>query len=458
MKMMRKILLGLVVIVAVTLIGVTSALYWAVKNPESAWRFAQQFLPSDLSMSWQKLDVSLARLSGLNFKFDLEFQGLKIKKTNNPYLEIPLDKLRAVGSVYFWSPVQNVMLDEFELSASDLLRIEYEKSAEQQEKSPYQRAQTIAQTLGDLRQILKFKKFKVEVKTLEMNRSPSPLRISFRAENTLSRANSLRVQTLLQKESPSDIEMHIIGVLDLENYESEQSLFEGVVTIRSDKFKTRQTLRLRARNHEVNLDFQGRAQFQKYVAYPKGQLVVRSKGTDLKVEVPSILGSRGALASFRDLHGNFFLPFEEDQMWSSQPTTYKINVPIALFFIDDDMKPPLEKYCQCRIPEVLNAEVVGKVWMAVLMSKPAQETSLLTARVRVESIKNKLLEGTLEAVLEIRKKEERLSYFPRLQAQAHIQSFRGLRNFLDAKNVLIPAPFDILQGEVHLEANDPIRV
>jgi hypothetical protein len=55
------------------------------------------------------------------------------------------------------------------------------------------------------------------------------------------------------------------------------------------------------------------------------------------------------------------------------------------------------------------------------------------------------------------KKGHDLFYLPNLKFLAVVHSFQGIRKFLDAKNVLIPAPIDILDGTIQIKADGPVE-
>jgi hypothetical protein len=71
-------------------------------------------------------------------------------------------------------------------------------------------------------------------------------------------------------------------------------------------------------------------------------------------------------------------------------------------------------------------------------------------------VQNKLIEVDAKADLELEKQDTEFFYNPRLDARLTLLSFQGLRQFLEARHLLIPAPLHVLDGQVVLKANGPV--
>ncbi len=193
----------------------------------------------------------------------------------------------------------------------------------------------------------------------------------------------------------------------------------------------------------------------KIKAQPKMVLTLNQTEGLLKVET-SVKGLPGPLVNLDNIQAELRQPFDKGYAWSARPAIFKIWGPVDLFFIDKDMRPPLEKSCRCKIPEKLVVTYEGRAWFEPMLSQPASPANVLESKLSVEGVDNKLLNLNLNAHLKVNKHRDQWIIEPRLDSVATVQSFQGLRQFLDARNVMIPAPLDVLDGKVILSAKGAV--
>jgi hypothetical protein len=127
-----------------------------------------------------------------------------------------------------------------------------------------------------------------------------------------------------------------------------------------------------------------------------------------------------------------------------------------LFFIDKDMRPPIEKSCRCKIPEKLYTEIEGRFYPEFLLNESTERRPIADTNLKIEGLDNKLFTANLAAHVKVDKQSKNWIVNPRFDSQIEVRSFQGLRQFLDAKNIIVPSPIDVLDGTIKVSARGDV--
>ena len=88
-KILKRIFLTFLLIDFILVLVIGGVLIWTLKHPRETWQFIEtRVLPKDVKVTWQKMDFTGAKESGLNFFFDWDVRGLLITR-QNPAWRIP---------------------------------------------------------------------------------------------------------------------------------------------------------------------------------------------------------------------------------------------------------------------------------------------------------------------------------------------------------------------------------
>jgi hypothetical protein len=459
LKITMLTLLILVGTLVATLAGV-GVYVWT--HPKETWELVQQhFLPEDLKITWQDLDVRLRRVQGLEFSMEGRIEQLSVVKVS-PSIDIPVDHLH-------WRFILNPLAKKNILVIQDIdvdARQDMKFTAGPPDDSPSEQNpfEKVESYLNLLRKSEKFKiqNFNVHVEKFIFT--------SFTGASTEIVANLVRSQKTRQDvidfnlavQLPGDAPAKIAaqGNLNLDRFSTDLPFLNSQIQVSGWGVETQQKLLLQTEGGDTLLRSTGS------VVYKKDKIKLditpdlwaRIKPSEaifvLKVNAH---GLPGPYVKIQGLEARLTIPFAEGTMWSDQASVFSVALPLQLFFIDKNLKPPLEKACECKIPETLKAELTGKTWFRELLGHPRERKPVLESKFHLESLKNKLVSVDLSAEMNILKKSREYFLEPRLDSHVVLHSFRGLRNFLDAKNILIPAPFDVLDGTIDLTAAGPIN-
>jgi hypothetical protein len=456
------------VVVASVVLGVG---LWVYFYPGDAWHFAERhILPKDLKISWQSLDVDLDMVGWKSWELKWNVQRLNVQK-GAPRVNAPLEEVSgAVG----------ISLKPFQFTVHDFIikgdqKIQFYSSPSAQpapEQNYYEMMKTALNYLNKAKRMAYVEQVHVDVARFEYfaEKNPVPIVAALKMAKAPRPEENIDFTVKVSKvtkdidtvDLSGQIEMAKFNPSDKETGARMQPFLNALMNISGARLKVKVPLEFAYYNERGELRSNTSIRFQTekrlLVADPKIQAKMGPDEIDLRIETP-VTGIPGPVARIANMVATFRIPLQSGEEWSPKPTDFKISAPIALYFIDANMRKPFEKSCQCLIPEKLMADLEGKVWLRSILDAKARSKPILDARVGLQSVKNKLLSMSLGGNLKIRRDEKReMIYEPVLDSELTIHSYQGIRQFLDAKNVLIPAPFDVLEGTLHLRAKGPIGI
>jgi hypothetical protein len=471
-KILKRILLGLLSLLLVLVLVFAGVVTWVLKNPEAAWKLAEKhFFPEDLKITWQNIDFTTKHVSGLNFDVDWTVGGLNIQK-GTPFLAVPVKNIHLLISLFPKGTDKKFILHTVQVNAPDTIKVRLVKPPQKEpEQNPYQTAR------GILSKVEKFSKWAaiddIDVAVADVqfsnsenavgkNSEPAPIRFSFEGhqhgKKDPEQVLHFETKVLLLAEKP--VGVRASGELKLPAMGSGKPFLEAKIQFHGSGVTTEQSISFVSYEEKVLLQSAGEINY----AAEKIHLVVNPR---LSVKLSKDQAVTELAAQFSGLPGpvvkvdrfklSLKTPLEKDLLWSEKPSEFVASAPIALFFVTPDMRKSLEKSCECRIPEVLQFELKGKTWLANALAEPAETKPVLDSALSVESVHNKLLSVDLAAKMKIDKKSHQYQLTPALDCEASINSFQGLVHLLEARNVLVPAPFNLLNGTIKLSSHDLVK-
>jgi hypothetical protein len=456
-RWVKKIFLSLLGIVFSTVLIMASVLVWTLKNPEPAWKWAEaHFFPDDLKITWQDISFSVRPQQNWNFAIDWKIQGLQVQKSH-PMISLPIDAIGLNLDLDWKRQPRLLVFHRFHLQASEDLRFSpVQEKSQEPTPDPFEQAENILSKIRLLQKWVHFEQIHISIPNLEL---PS-LTISLSADqkNALEAASLKSLVNLsLEKEK---FRITFGGDLWL-NSEDSRTLLSGNLKLNGLGLDSTQAIEIRAHSKRLVLNAQGPATYQlasnaRLKLKPELQVELKPDSAEVQL-LGEVQGIPGPLARIQNLNAQATIPFEKARLWAKQASRFAISAPLELFFIDAKMRKPFEASCRCKIPETLKFEAQGSAWLSHLLSPTEKRETVLDANMSLESLENRLLLLHFKSHLKMEKENTDLFYLPALEASAKIQSFQGLRQILDAKNILVPAPFDILDGPLALEINGPAR-
>lgn len=458
MRFLKTLLLGILSLSAILTTVLVLLGIWIWADPQRAWRVVEKrLLPADLSITWHDLDFAARAESLTRWHFHLAIVELNLNKTA-PALHIPLEKLAVDLSIRFFSPSYEIALQSLELIGRQpiVLSLPAKPSSTSEPQGPAQWLPQVRHTLDQMQKHLHAGRLDVHLPDLKVLWSPEQSAKASVQITKLADREQIDFALTAQEILPALSQIDFQGQLQLEPG-ADNAFLTSHIRVRGPQVKLAGQLTSRFQAPEMVAHFKGTLHAGKTIeARPQVQLAMGPKQAKIEFQT-SLQGVPGPLPSFANIRGEVTLPFAPNSSWSNQPAQFDIGTEIALFFIAKNMRPPFEKACQCRIPETLRARLRGKVWPSHIGVESQRSLPVVDAELSLAPVASRLIDLNLGARLVVERQQERYIYRTNFNSLLVLRSFQGLRRFLDTKGVIIPAPLAVLDGEIKVEANGPVR-
>lgn len=448
------------------LVSVTLLLIWIVNNPADAWALVDKwFLPADLEITWSDIEFTPRKRDWREWQISWTFDKLHITK-KSPEVEVNIDKIQFDFGLYVWKGERWFAFRNAEILGGEPMRVKLEpakKNADEPELSPFQMAQNYLSYLGSLDRMSTVEKLHVSVPLfkIESGEGGEPLLLSAEIRKASAEEDKLEPVTIHAGLKKGKTELALAGSLrEIFKSKDEDSGFRGRFNLKADQADADLGLQLILSENEIQLNGEGTAQLKqekKPIRLSPGfMILVRENEATLRLQ-SRVLDIPGPLVKLERLNAEARIPLENDKMWSDSPATYRLWTMVDIFLIDRDMRKPIEKACRCKIPEQVEASLEGKAWMRPALNDTKKRERAVDADFKVESITNKLFSADIGAGVRLDKERADWIFEPRLNTELIVHSYQGLRTFLDAKGVLVPAPLDVLEGTLAVHAKAPVE-
>ncbi len=464
---MRKVLvrsLKIAGILFLTLfIVITGGIIWVLSNPQSAWKLAEEkFLPKDMKITWNQLDLRTDHLSGLNFYINWKIEGLHIKK-GQPFMDMPVQLVHIESSIF---PMKkHAIVHQLKVQAPAELQFTPGPSKEETvEKNPFEQVQGIISLLEKFRRFVDIENLNVNVNEFVLNNfetKAKTISINFEAvQNKAELPDILNFTTNLKLIGEAPIAIQSAGEVNFGTETSKRPLVKAKVEVKGSGIDTTQEININYANEKADLEINGPLTYTKdklkITSQIKSQTQLTETGADLNLSA-DVSGIPAPYVKVKTIKAKMNTPFEAGVGFSTKPSNITVTSPIELYFVDPRMRPALIKSCQCQIPSVVQAKFEGQVWLATLLSEPTEQLKMLDIKIDIESVKNKFF--TLDAAGEIRidKKLKEFIISPQIDLLATAHTFKGLQSILNANGIMVPAPLDVLDGTVDLKMSGPVK-
>ncbi len=171
--------------------------------------------------------------------------------------------------------------------------------------------------------------------------------------------------------------------------------------------------------------------------------------------VTDVNGLPGSFSKIQGLTLQITTPLGSQGLFSEKPSEFQLRMPIALGFLKQSLREKL------GLPIHLVGHAKGKAWLGSLTSKSdlksEEKKKILETQLSIESFKSELLDLNLAAQLEIHREKDQFQISPVLNCKVDVLKLRGLQPLLEAYHIPLPAPLDVLDGQIHFLAQGPVK-
>jgi hypothetical protein len=457
-RILTRILIGILALAFIIFAGVGAVGLWAYQNPLKAFHQVQKyFLPDDLKVVWKDVHFAGDWLGGLDFKADLTIEGLDISK-KSPLITVPLEHVRIQASLF---PLRrHAILHLVEASAEQPIVFRPSTNATASSpKNPFQQLQGFFSSIDLVRNRLPIEAVNLRVKEFYYDPKEDGEPLEIKAEIQQALGAPMSVAASLASKAEPRFEIAIDGTVDLTKLNSTESFLAARINLDGFGVTTTQTLTGSYKGDSAKLSTKGALEYKKNKLHlkftPVLSAVFDSREANLHL-FTDVSGIPGRIQRVEKLNVDFRSPLEADVPWSDEPSGFSAEAPVKLPFVDKSRRAKMESACDCKLPQSLVARAEGKVWLRTLLTQQPERRPAIEATVKIESVKNRIFVLNLAGSMKVEKEAREFLFFPRLDSTASVRSFKSLSPMLDAYNILIPAPLDVLDGRLLFKANGPV--
>lgn len=443
----------------VALLSLSALLYWVLYHPASAWNFASRyFLPSDLKVTWESIDYTWRMGSWREWNYTWSTKNLSITK-GHPQMDVGIPEAGIKWSINLWTDRPFFDFEHLKLTTREKSYFQIVPSSEPSpEKSLYQSATDLLGYLSNTNRLAAIQLVNVSVPKFELRFvEGSPWVITATVFKNFETAQKEAIHLSAEANSQT-LSIRAKGFINGFHFDTGENFLDMDVAAVDKTWSVIGKWHGVFKDEVLTIKSQPQVtsgEKDKTTLQPNLFVVLKEDALDLQSSI-NITGIPGPIVHLQKMKLRAHVPMENDVMWSEEPATLHVESPVDLFMIDKNMRPPLEKACRCKLPEEFLVRASAKAWLNVMFATPAERSKAANVRMELESVKNKLFSADIAASADVFKQRAEWTYEPRLKADVMVHSFQGLRQFLDAKGIIIPAPLDILEGTVTIKADSPI--
>jgi hypothetical protein len=428
-----------------------------IHEPKSSWEFVKAHgLPADLRVEWRDMKFSAVHPKWSHWDISWTTEDLHVQK-GSPKLDAPIDRMGVMLSLQFDSP-QIVFHNAYLVAQKTLIFQPIADSSPSPEQNPFEMVNEYVSYLRSANEYSLSEKLHLGIDRLEIHSEKGePLIISIAVDKDEKSEQIHRLNLSIEQKGAYSAKA--AGTLNMFEVESGEAFLITDLSLEAGPTSSKQKLIASYKNKQLIFRVTGNTSIKQEKKKPlltesNIWLTMDDQHAELDLN-GKVTNLPSPIFTLRDMRLKMNIPFEGRVTWSQKPSDYIFTTPLRLFFIDKDMRDAVEKSCSCRLPEEFAMALTGKVWFKTLLKDQRSKLPLFEAHLKTDVIANKLFSLNLAADLKGEKQGKDLFYSPFINSSLVVQSFQGLRQFLDAKHILIPAPFHVLDGPIRLEVDGP---
>lgn len=433
--------------------------------PKQAWILASPYiLPKDVSITAQNIEWRIDRLHLDEVRWHLALDGLVIDR-KTPRWHVPVQRLVLDTDIRFFqfSPFRfhpDIHIENLEIDAAKSARIHLPSSrASKNRGSPLEqisRAFALSRKAGAFvsvdRLIIQFARIDIQPDT----------GLAYRLRGRIQKLKTEdRVLTKVHVENALDPAMHLdLSGVWRQPVKANNYLFlnaqvgfagHGLQTDRAELTGRWQPKVLSIHIDARKTDLPTHLRLQNFTA----QLSVQNSHLDVEAS-GRLAGLPKPLDQPTEFHLQAQVPLSRQGGLADGVSHIHVATSLPAFFIRSRFKSAIERQCRCRIPKALDATAEARVQLKTLLDG-TDAPALARVQIRLQPIHNSIFNLDMGADLDVGRQNSRWTFRPFVDTSLTIARFQQMKNLLHTEGVFIPAPFDVLDGRIHLQAHGDLR-
>lgn len=466
-KSLKRIALGLATLMAAVLILAGALVTWVITNPSGAWRFAEKYLlPKDLKVTWEEIHFRTEWKTWRSFDIEWSAENLLVKK-GEPLVDAPVTRSAVDFELKLFTRGPNFSVRNIEVQADS--PIIFRPPPPTEEKKPESFFQTLKGYLGyldtaqgyavldQIRLDLK------ELKILPQDPASRPVVLELRAQRTRETQNLVDFLLRLKEPAPPTLtDLEVKGQMDFQDFNRARPFVKAQLRLEGDQMKLEGPWTLEYAEETAKLLAQ--LEFSYFIDKKKlnSTATLNAAMTEREIELTllaAVGGIPGPVPRIEKLRAHLNVPLEDGAVWAEKASKVRIWAPISLrTLVDKSIRRSIEVSCKCAMPNEITMNFEGEFWPGHLFEPKPELQRIADLKLTADAVKNKLFALNLKGMIKIDREKGRWLFSPYADSDIRFFSFQALRQFVDSKDVMIPAPFDVLEGHIDLSARGPVAL
>lgn len=476
LKTALKILAGTIfALLSLLTLTCLSLVVWIMLSPASFLSMLQsQLLPETMQIGWKDVRFDVTAPQWCHPRVDFTLKGLSVRA---PRIDVPDVDIFLEARLSFFSSNPLLEIPQLRLDSKAPIRMKLSTEPKpDHENSFYESFDTFYSHLESLREYALLEQLSIRVPQLELELSDHQ-RLELN-DVSLARAalgevlhfsSEARLLNFMTSDGNSvwtavaDASTAMTLDMDALGGGPDQAFVVGHLKLKMPQAEALNDFKIHAKAGRARLDLISSFQQPdpKLGIGGRIELAVDLTEKELSAQAQARLTRMPCLwMKFESLKGTFTIPQDKGVRWSSRASNFEMSAPLTDFFADQRLRPALEKVCACKLPELLTVKVSGSAWLKALLEKNATEKNfvkVLGLEVELDSVSNKFMTADLRGALAVEKMQAQYRYLPTLNGSITIRSFRSLQEILNSQGLMVPAPLDVLEGELALRLQGAVQ-
>lgn len=419
---------------------------WAIYHPEQAFKIASPLImPSGIQSTWTSVQAKTQKTDWKHWKLDWSFQKLSLQR-GAPRLNLVFD-LNMQATISLFEPKTGIVFDNLEITTASPAFFETSATSESTGRNPFEEVEVWRKRLAWINRFFDVTKIKVKIPELTLMKGAKVLGKFGLAVNKPGAKDPLAVDSSLSGKTEK-LDAVINTSLRLDQATSGAVFFKGTADMKGPALTGDGEFDLAIPENKLVANYKGKSKFGKSAATVDGSALIEAGQISLKGK-SDFENLPGGLSSVRGADWSAELPLWPGVVLSHLAGHLNITAPVALTFITPQMKEQLEKNCQCKWPMILKATLDGKFWASHIFDVAEDEMPVATLDFKFEPLSNPLILLNLKGEMRVtHTKEDTFRFAPSVDAAFKLPNFQAIKGLLEANKIMVPSPFDILQGSI----------
>ena len=451
----KRVLRIVLILMAFGSVLAGTLIWWVVVHPDDAWRFGRRYLvPDDLHVTWTEMHFHPQMISWRQWNIDWSVVGLNVEK-DIPRVRAPIERVAVQFGFTLFSPrtlfeFANVSVVAIRPITVDLGQFKNDSP----EQSFYQSAREYLDYVAMGNHLASIQTFDISIKQFGI----AGLKISGEAKKTAGE-EATAVPFDLHVDGPA-LNLEFRGSFDPAQIEQTSPVLDGKLHFAGSGARLDGRVSLSFAREVFLVGLNGSLGYRR----PPGtirfnpDLKINLSRSELGVDLVSdVKGLPGGVPDLSRYHLTSRLPQKDGVTWADGATPFSLRGEMPLFFVEKRWRKALEEASATKIPSAVNLELSGQLRARNLVEAlrgPAipDDREIAEIRLAADELKNNLFGLKVAADLTVGRAAGVWKFKPRLDSALHLYHYQTLRRMLDQRNVMIPSPFDVLDGTLDIVA------